>query len=389
MELQPFTKNAPGRLTRTIEGNPAFVPAPAPRQVRLSEEAIGLLDEASNRLGVLAGIGRRLPNAELLIGPYLRREAVLSSRIEGTMTTLSDVYASEAQLRLEIAPDVQEVLNYLAAYRYGLGRLATLPLSLRLLRELHERLMTGVRGGEKRPGEFRTYQNFIGGSNERTARFVPPPPLDMAACLDDLDKFMHDRTLRPLVQAAVLHYQFEAIHPFGDGNGRVGRLLMGLFLNERELLPQPLLYLSAYFERTRDVYYDGLFRVSTDGDWDGWIRYVLAGVRVQADAAIVLADRLQELNGQYRERLLAANATSNALALADHVFISPYVTIPMVRDRMGVTHPTARAAIRALEEQGILNERDPGRKWGKVFTADDVYALISGAESVADEASRV
>lgn len=389
MELQPFTKNAPGRLTRTIEGNPAFVPAPAPRQVRLSEEAIGLLDEASNRLGVLAGIGRRLPNAELLIGPYLRREAVLSSRIEGTMTTLSDVYASEAQLRLEIAPDVQEVLNYLAAYRYGLGRLATLPLSLRLLRELHERLMTGVRGGEKRPGEFRTYQNFIGGSNERTARFVPPPPLDMAACLDDLDKFMHDRTLRPLVQAAVLHYQFEAIHPFGDGNGRVGRLLMGLFLNERELLPQPLLYLSAYFERTRDVYYDGLFRVSTDGDWDGWIRYVLAGVRVQADAAIVLADRLQELNGQYRERLLAANATSNALALADHVFISPYVTIPLVRDRMGVTHPTARAAIRALEEQGILNERDPGRKWGKVFTADDVYALISGAESVADEASRV
>jgi Fic family protein len=164
---------------------------------------------------------------------------------------------------------------------------------------------------------------------------------------------------------------------------------MGLFLNERELLPQPLLYLSAYFERTRDDYYDGLFRVSTDGDWDGWIRYVLAGVRVQADAAIVLADRLQELNGQYRERLLAANATSNALALADYVFISPYITIRMVRERMGVTHPTARAAIRALEEQGILNERDPGRKWGKVFTADEVYALISGGESAADEASRV
>lgn len=387
MKVAEFTKRAPGALTTTLEGNPAFVPNPAPRQLRLSDEAIGLLDEASNRLGVLAGIARRLPNPELLIGPYLRREAVLSSRIEGTMTTLSDVYASEAQLKLEIAPDVQEVLNYLTAYRYGLSRLATLPLSLRLLRELHARLMEGVRGAEKRPGEFRTYQNFVGGSSEATARFVPPPPLEMKGCLDDLDKFMHDRSLRPLVQAAVLHYQFETIHPFGDGNGRVGRLLMGLFLNERELLPQPLLYLSAYFERARDDYYDGLFRVSTHGDWDGWIRYVLRGVCVQANAAIILADRLQDLNARYRERLHAANATLNALALVDYLFISPYITIGMVQERLNVTHPTARTTIRTLEKHGILNERDPNRKWGKVFTADELYALISGSEAEAEAAA--
>lgn len=380
MNATQFTRLAPGRLATTLERNPAFVPDPAPRQLRLSDEAIALLDDASHRLGVLAGIARRLPNPELLIGPYLRREAVLSSRIEGTLTTLSDVYASEAQLRLEIAPDVHEVLNYLAAYRYGLERLGTLPLSLRLLRELHQRLMHGVRGGGRQPGEFRTYQNFIGGSNEATARYVPPPPLEMHDCLDDLEKFMHDRSLRPLVQAAVLHYQFEAIHPFGDGNGRVGRLLLGLFLAERGLLPQPLLYLSAYFERTRTAYYDGLFRVSTHADWDGWLRYLLKGVCIQADAAIALADRLQELSARYRAQLHAAHATANALALVDFLFISPYITIRMVQAHLNVTHPTARAAIRALEEQGILVERDPNRRWGKVFTAVEIYGLISGSD---------
>lgn len=380
MNVAQFTKRSPGRITKTVEGNPSFVPDPAPRQLRLSDEAVGLLDQASNRLGVLQGIARRLPNPELLIGPYLRREAVLSSRIEGTQTTLSDVYASEAQLKLEIAPDVQEVLNYITAYRYGLGRLATLPLSLRFLRELHGRLMRGVRGAEKQPGEFRTYHNFIGGNTEVDARYVPPPPLEMKECLNDLDSFMNESTLRPLVQMAVLHYQFEAIHPFGDGNGRVGRLLTGVFLNDRELLPQPLLYLSAYFERTREAYYDALLRVSTHGDWDAWLRYVLEGVRVQSDEAIVLADRLQALNTRYREQLQAAHATANALALVDYIFISPYVTIRTVKDRLAATHPTARAAIRALETQGILSEPDPRRKWGKIFIADEVYRVISGAD---------
>lgn len=378
MEVHLFTANASGHLTRTPSGNPAFVPAPAPRVLELSPEAVALLDEASHRLGVLHGIGRRLPNPHLLIGPYLRREAVLSSRIEGTQTTLSDVYAAEVeQLSLVTSPDVQEVRNYMAAYEYGLSRLATLPLSLRLIRELHERLMTGVRGHSRRAGEFRTYQNFVGGTSERDATYVGPPVPEMRQCLDDLEHFMHDRTLRPLVQMAVLHYQFEAIHPFGDGNGRVGRLLMGVFLSERGLLPQPLLYLSAYFERTRDAYYDGLLRVSSHGDWDGWLRYVLEGVRVQAEEAGELAERLLELQGRYRRELQRAHATSNALALVDALFANPLVTTRRVQELLAVSPPTARAAIRTLEAAGVLRELT-NRRWGRVYRADEIYAAIRG-----------
>jgi Fic family protein len=240
MEADSFTEQAYGELTRTLEGDLAFVPHPAPRALELSDEVVGLLDEASHGLGLLAGIGRRLPNPHLLIAPYLRREAVLSSRIEGTITSLSDIYAFEAeQLALIEAPDVEEVRNYVFAYEYGLERLASLPLSLRLIREVHERLMTGVRGSALQPGRFRTYQNWIGGATARDAAYVPPPTEPMRECLDDFERSLHERRLRPLVQAAVVHYQFEAIHPFGDGNGRVVRLLALLFLAERGLLPSP------------------------------------------------------------------------------------------------------------------------------------------------------
>lgn len=381
MDEGRFTSTAWGRLTRTSDGNPAFVPAPAPRDLSLSERSLELLDEASNRVGVLEGIGRRLPNPELIIGPYLRREAVLSSRIEGTQATLADVYASEVQLRIEFPPDVLEVLNYVDAYRYGLGRLETLPLSLRLIRELHERLMTGVRGHGRHPGEFRRYQNFVGGITEADATYVPPPPVELSGCLDDFEHFLNERSLRPLIQMAVAHYQFEAIHPFGDGNGRVGRLLMGVFLSERQLMPQPLLYLSAFFERTRDRYYDTLMRVSTHGDWDAWVSYVLEGVRIQADAAIRLADRLQDLHTVYRDRLQSARATVNALRLVDHLFMTPLITTRVAQERLGVSHPTARSAIRALEEAGILAPLDPNRRWGKAFSAQEIYAAISGEDA--------
>jgi cell filamentation protein, protein adenylyltransferase len=225
------------------------------------------------------------------------------------------------------SPDVQEVVNYVDAAQHGLERLQTLPLSLRFLRELHERLMAhGVRGHGSR-GEFRTYQNFIGGTGEANATYVPPPLTHMHECLDDFERFMHERPLPPLIQAAVVHYLFEAIHPFGDGNGRVGRLLMTLFMIERELLPQPLLYLSAYFERERDGYYDGLMRVSTHGDWEAWLIYVLTGVREQATEAASLADRLLELQARTRERLQSRRATANALPLVDALFLNPLMTI--------------------------------------------------------------
>jgi Fic family protein len=377
LDIEAFTPESPGRLASTSEGHAAFVPGPAPRNLELSPEAIALLDAASNRLGVLEGVGRRLSNPELLVGPYLRQEAVLSSRIEGTQTTLSDLYASEAQLQIPVAEDVQEVLNYSEAYRYGLARLETLPLSLRLIRELHERLLIGVRGAGKQPGEFRKYQNFIGGSSGANAAYVPPPPSELPGLLTDFEQFMHERSLRPLVQMAILHYQFEAIHPFGDGNGRVGRLLMGVFLTERRLMPQPLLYLSPYFERTRRRYYGGLLRVSTHGDWDGWIRYVLEGVRTQADAAVDLADRLQSLHADYRERVQRTSRSVKTLALVDAVFLSPFLTTRIVQERLGVSAPTARAAITSLKDAGILREFGEPRKWQRIFIADELYRLIS------------
>jgi Fic family protein len=272
MERDQFTEYASGILVPTMGGAVAFVPAPLRTTFEISPSAVRLLDQASNALGMLSGVGRLLPNPHLLASPYLRREAVLSSRIEGTQSTIADVYAAEAgQTQLfHDGADVREVQNYVEAHEFGLGRLSELPLSLRLIRELHEHLMRGVRGADQMPGQFRTSQNFIAapGATIAEARYVPPPLSEMKQRLDDLERFLHDQTLPPLVQIALAHYQFEAIHPFRDGNGRVGRLLISVFLCERGLLPQPLLYLSAYFERTRANYYDLLMRVSTHGDWD-------------------------------------------------------------------------------------------------------------------------
>lgn len=381
MDEATFTDTAAGTLTRTAEGDLAFVPSPAPRTVEFSPDVVALLDDASHGLGLLAGIGRRLPNPHLLIAPYLRREAVLSSRIEGTITSLSDIYAFEAeQLSLIQAPDVQEVRNYVVAYEHGLSRLPTLPLSLRLIRELHGRLMTDVRGAGLQPGTFRTYQNWIGGATARDAAYVPPPPDQMRDALDDFERFLHERTLRPLIQAAVAHYQFEAIHPFGDGNGRLGRLLVLLFLAERGLLPQPLLYLSAYFERTRSTYYDLLLRVSTHGDWTSWITYFLEGVRVQAGNASDLADRLLGLQAHYRTTLQSSRRTANALALVDHLFVNPIVSAASVQRALGLSAPTALSTIRILEQEGIVREIT-GRRWGMAFQADEILQLFRGEDA--------
>ncbi|HKG04249.1 MAG TPA: Fic family protein [Conexibacter sp.] len=376
MDAARFTAQAWGAVTAAPEGYPAFVPKPAPRQLELSQRTWEQLDEAAHHLGILTGIGRRLPNPLLLITPYLRREAVLSSRIEGTQATMSDLYASElGQTDLVRAPDVEEVRNYITAHEHGLE--SSLPLSLRLIRDLHRILMQEVRGHERHPGEFRRYQNFIGGANGWDATYVGPPVPQMRELLDDLERFLHEDSLRPLVQAAVLHYAFEAIHPFGDGNGRVGRLLLPLFLRDRKLLPQPLLYLSAYFERNRVDYYDGLMRVSTHGDWDGWVRFFLNGVREQAIEAADLAEALLALQVRYRDELQAAHVTANVLALVDNLFINPLIYTSRAQSLLDVSAPTARAAIRALEQHGIVREVT-GRNWGKLFQADEIYELLRG-----------
>jgi Fic family protein len=377
VDAREFTKEASGSVIEAPDGYPAFVPDPAPRQVELSDQSLAALDDASNQLGILQGIGRQIRNPHLLISPYMSREAVLSSRIEGTQTTMSDVYAADLeQGELVQASDVREVQNYRSAHRLGLK--SKLPLSLRLIRNLHKRLMRGVRGRERHPGEFRTYQNFIGAPTGADATYVPPPVPQMQELLDDLEGFLHEDSLRPLVQAAIVHYQFEAIHPFGDGNGRVGRLLIPLFLRDRDLLPQPLLYLSAYFERSRSEYYERLFRVSTHNDWDGWICYFLTGVSTQAQEAADLADKLLELHNRYREELQARHVTANVLALIDALFENPLIYTRRAEDILDVSAPTARATIRKLEEHGILREITR-RNWRKLYQADEIYTLLRGS----------
>lgn len=377
MEAPQFTERASGTVVEAPDGYPAFVPNPAPRKVELSDESLAALDEASNRLGVLQGIGRQIRNPHLLISPYMSREAVLSSRIEGTQTTMSDVYAADLQQGdLVQAADVREVQNYRAAHQLGLA--SKLPLSLRLIRDLHRRLMKGVRGQERHPGKFRTYQNFIGAPTGADATYVPPPVPQMRNLLDDLDRFLNEDALRPLVQAAVAHYQFEAVHPFGDGNGRVGRLLIPLFLRDRGLLPQPLLYLSAYFERSRSEYYERLLRVSTHGDWDGWIRYFLVGVATQAQEAADLADQLLALHNRYREELQAKHVTTNVLALIDALFENPLVYTRRAEVVLGVSAPTARATIKVLEEHGVLREIT-NRNWKRIYEATEIYSLLRGS----------
>lgn len=381
MDSAKFTEQSSGKLVKTHDGHCAFVPGPLPPAIEFTRELADQLAKAANAVGLLAGTGRNIANPMLLIAPYLRREAVLSSRIEGTVSTLADLYEDEVVGLHQRREDIREVRNYLAAHEYGLSRLKDLPLSLRLLREIHATLMEGVRGEGRHPGEFRSYQNWIASEPRapiEQARYVPPPVDEMEAALADLERFLHSDAFSPLLVAAIAHYQFEAIHPFGDGNGRVGRLLVPLFLHARDLLPQPLLYLSAFFERNRSEYYDRLLRVSTHGDWFGWLRYFLEGVCVQAHAAVQDAEHLLDLQSAYHAQLVAAKARPAARDLIEPLFLNPYVNASRAANMLGVSSPTARAAISDLVDHGILKEIT-GRKWGRLFLATEILDAAQGS----------
>jgi Fic family protein len=355
-------------------GYAAFLPAPLPPVISYDTDLVLALSRADSALSELSGIGRQLPNPHLLIAPYLRREAVLSSRIEGTRASLSDLLLDEAEDDRPADGDVREVRNYVEALEYGLERLRDLPLSLRLVRELHERLMRGVRGEKATPGEFRRSQNWIGpaGSSPATAPYVPPPDRLME-CLANWELFLHQRGRLPdLIQCAVMHEQFEAIHPFLDGNGRVGRLLITLFLVERGRLSQPLLYLSAYIEARRQEYYEALQRVRTDGDWPGWLRYFLAGVEETAREAMIQAGRLMDLHDGLRRRL---HQKPKAAALLDELFANPYISVSRAARLLKVSYPTARQAITWLQKEGLLEEVT-GRSWGRLYLARPILEVI-------------
>jgi Fic family protein len=322
-----------------------------------------------------------MPNPHLLVAPYVRREAVLSSRIEGTQASLGDLFFFEAALaEPPRMPDVREVYNYVRALEYGLARLKELSLSLCLVREIHARLMEGVRGAHATPGEFRRSQNWIGppGCTLNGATFVPPPVHEMEEAMGVWEKYLYSEPLEPpLVQCALMHDQFEAIHPFVDGNGRVGRLLITFFLCERGHLPQPLLYLSAFFERYRDEYYRRLLAVSQEGDWPGWIAFFLRGVGEQASDAVQTAQRILDLHSAYRQRIQGRRSPGPTLSILDDLFMNPYVTVTGARKKHGVNFHTAQAAIDLLLEAGILREVT-GRKRNRIYCAEELLRMIEG-----------
>lgn len=366
-----------GRYVPLPGGGRAFVPDPLPPRLEWTPALVTALSDADRLVGRLAGEGARLPNPHVLIRPFVRREAVLSSRIEGTQATLGEVLAAEAGAHVDRSPhDLREVGNYVVALEEGVSRLAELPLSLRLVRELHRTLMTGVRGDQSAPGEFRRTQNWIGppGATVATARYVPPPPNEVLPCLDAWERSLHDRTLPPLVQAALMHYQFEAIHPFLDGNGRTGRLLVTLFLIERNVLPAPLLYLSAFFEASRRDYYDCLTAVSERGAWEQWLLYFLGGAALQADDALSRAARVNRLIDGWRAAL-AGRPARTIVPLLDRIASNPYVTVKHAARTMGVAFTTVQRAIAQLEAAGIVRQVGDAKR-DRVYCAEALLQIL-------------
>ncbi len=384
MDVAKFNKSPTGKLRKTPQDYWAFVPNPLPPTVVYTPALVGLLSEADRALGALEGIGKILPNADLLVRPYMRREAVLSSRIEGTQASLSDLFLFEAaKTEPPASSDVKEVSNYVSAMRHGLKRLSELPLSKRLVREIHEKLMLGVRGQEQTPGEFRNRQNWVGPKNCRLedAVYVPPPIDEMEALLDDWEQFAHQRSqMPPLIQCAILHSQFESIHPFLDGNGRVGRLLITLFLCEREHLSQPLLYLSGYLERNRSEYYERLQEVREIGDWVGWVEFFLRAVAQQSSDAIACAHRIVELKENYRNRLQRKWSSAAVLTLLDGLFLNPYVTVSIAADQMKVSYNAAQSALDKLVKLKIITEIT-GQKRNRIYCARELLQVIESGDS--------
>jgi Fic family protein len=363
-----------GRYVETPAGGEivrAFVPPPLPPNPPIDILSfLPKLSAAERALGRLDGITVLLPRQELFLYMYVRKEAVLSSQIEGTQSTLADLlrFETEAQAGQPI-DDIREVSNYVDAMMYGLERLKALPLSLRLIREMHERLLQSSRGGTKNPGEFRRSQNWIGGTRPGNAMFVPPPVSELGACLDAFERFMHEKESRlpPLIKAGLLHVQFETIHPFLDGNGRIGRLLVTLYLCVHDVLRKPLLYLSLYLKMHRGDYYRLLQEVREHGAWEAWLEFFLDGVTETAGQAFDAATRIAELFKRDRERITAeSDRAGSVLRVHELLQQNPFLTSNALVERTGLTAPTINAALADLERLSIVDEVT-GRRRGRVF----------------------
>jgi Fic family protein len=378
-----------GRYVRQPGGYRAFIPNDLPPDppIRMDREIIGLLSRADRAIGRLDGISQIIPNPDLFIAMYVRREAVDSSKIEGTQSSLQDVLAFELDPTTRDLPqDVEEVVNYVRAMNYGLERVASFPLSLRLIREIHARLLTGVRGADKSPGEFRRTQNWIGAGNVPISRatFVPPPVHAMEHALDNLERFLHtDHGLPPLVHAAIAHVQFETIHPFLDGNGRVGRLLIAFLLVHREILHRPLLYLSTYLKHNRSEYYDRLMSVRHDGNWEGWLAFFLRGVAETAEEAVETARAIVSLREDHHQSILDRGMGTNGPRLLDILFQRPLVNAALVAESLAINYTTATRLIGQFENAGLLHEIT-GRRRNRVFRYTPYWRLFLDAGDVND-----
>lgn len=380
----PQSANRSGRFIAQPEGYAAFVPNPLPPNPPLALDAslLGLLEDAVAELGRLDGVAKVIPDPDFFVSMYVRREAVLSSQIEGTQSTLEDLLERELEDD-EAYPlsDVLDIVNYVRAMNFGLERIETLPLSLRLIREIHKELLRDGRGSKATPGEFRQSQNWIGpqGATLRQATFIPPPVPEMKDALHDLENFLHEDGGYPtLIEVGLAHAQFETIHPFLDGNGRVGRLLNTFLLVHRGMLRQPLLYLSHFFKLHRTEYYDRLMAVRLKGDWEGWINFFLGGVVMTAREATETAEKLFELREAHRSLIIEKNLSQNGLTLLSHLFQRPLVNINLVASLLGSTFPTASRLVSSFEEMGLLHEIT-GQKRSRMFRYEPYLALFDDA----------
>lgn len=383
MDPKNFLHSSAGKPVQHQNGYWYFLPTNLPPGLNWTPFLVSILADAERNLGKLANLGTTSINMNLLVQPFMRREAVVSTRIEGTRASLSDLYTYEAQQLSYLEPnsDASEVHNYVQALDYGLERLKTLPISLRLIRELHAILMGTAQGDHLTPGEFRRSQNWIGpgGCTLQNAPFVPPPVEDMLTSLNQLEIYMYEPSDLPaLVRIAIIHYQFEAIHPFLDGNGRIGRLLIILLLYAWDLLPQSLLYLSAYLEANRQEYYDRLMAVSQSGKWEDWLHFFLSAVSVQSKDSVQRISQIQRLYKAYSEQLKVERASERLIKTLDILFEHPIVTIRQVEAALAIPYRSAARYVGKFVQLGILREIT-GQARNRVFRADEILLTIEGA----------
>lgn len=374
--------NRSGEYVRNMTGEAeyrSFRPSPLPPEpaLEMDEEFLRLLVEANRRLAQLDTAAQLIPNTELFVSMYVRKEAIMSSQIEGTQCTLEDVLDPEVDTKANA--DVSDVINYVKATQFALERLTTLPICNRLLRETHEVLMDGVRGQEKKPGEFRRSQNWIGpaGSTLKDARYIPPNVEDMEDAISKLEKYINDnKTYDPLIRAALVHYQFETIHPFLDGNGRIGRLLILLYLMERKLLSKPVIYVSCFLKKNQVEYYDRISEVRRSGNYEQWVRFFLEAVSSAAADALESAQNLSDLHKTNVARLPnPLRSKDNVRAVFDYLEQHPIIDIKRTAAALGVSYNTAATAIKKLQELGILKETTNSAR-NRVFAYEEYLHIL-------------